>query len=158
MLYLHFTSPIRRYPDLLTHRALKSILLSKNYSYAEPIEAIGEQTSFTERRAEDLGRKVDSFYKCQYAKTHIGKTFKGIVTSIVNFGLFVYIPDLMLDGLLHVTELGDDYFIFDEKKQVLVGKKTGKQFNNGQELLIEIANVDMTKLFIDFCIAEESSS
>ncbi len=153
--YLHFTSPIRRYPDLLTHRALKNILQGKIYAYADPIESMGEQTSSTERRAEDLERKVDSFYKCQYAKTHIGKTFKGTVTSIVNFGLFIYIPDLMLDGLLHVTELGDDYFIFDEKKQVLVGKKTGKQFHNGQELLIEIANVDMTKLFIDFCIADE---
>ncbi|MCE2705835.1 MAG: ribonuclease R [Proteobacteria bacterium] len=155
--YLHFTSPIRRYPDLLTHRAIKKILQSKMYEYATPIEAIGEQTSFNERRAEDLERKVDSFYKCQYAKTHVGSVFKGMVTSIVNFGLFIYIPDLMLDGLLHVTELGNDFFVFDEKKQVLVGKRSGLQYHNGQELMIEIAHVDMTKLFIDFCIAESDS-
>ena len=119
---------------------------------------MGEQTSFTERRAEDIERKIDSFYKCQYAKTHIGSTFKGIITSIVNFGLFIYIPQLMLDGLLHVAELGDDYFVFDEKKQILVGKKSGLQYHNGQELPIEIANVDMTKLFIDFCIAADTAS
>ncbi len=148
--YLHFTSPIRRYPDLLVHRAAKSILEDEEYQYVHDLASIGDNTSFAERRAEDLERKTVAFYKCQYAKTHIGKEFNGLITSVVNFGVFVYIPDLMLDGLVHVTELGSDYFVFDEKKQLLVGKKTGVKFVSGQELQIEIAGVDMAKLFIDF--------
>ncbi len=148
--YVHFTSPIRRYPDLLVHRAAKSILEDKEHQYIYDLESIGDNTSFAERRAEDLERKTVAFYKCQYAKTHIGKEFHGLITSVVNFGLFVYIPDLMLDGLVHVTELGSDYYVFDEKKQLLTGKKTGAKFASGQELQIEIAGVDMAKLFIDF--------
>ncbi len=148
--YLHFTSPIRRYPDLLVHRAAKSILEDEEYQYVHDLASIGDNTSFAERRAEDLERKTVAFYKCQYAKTHVGKEFSGLITSVVNFGAFVYIPDLMLDGLVHVTELGSDYYVFDEKKQLLVGKKTGVKFASGQELQIEIAGVDMAKLFIDF--------
>ena len=148
--YLHFTSPIRRYPDLLVHRAAKSILEDEEYQYVHDLANIGDNTSFAERRAEDLERKTVAFYKCQYAKTHVGKEFSGLITSVVNFGVFVYIPDLMLDGLVHVTELGSDYYVFDEKKQLLIGKKTGAKFASGQELQIEIAGVDMAKLFIDF--------
>jgi ribonuclease R len=148
--YLHFTSPIRRYPDLLVHRAAKSILLNEEYAYLYDLSSIGENTSFAERRAEDLERKTVAFYKCQYAKSHIGKEFSGLITSVVNFGVFVYIPDLMLDGLVHVTELGSDYYVFDEKRQILVGKKSGAKFASGQELHIEIGGVDMAKLFIDF--------
>ena len=148
--YVHFTSPIRRYPDLLVHRAAKSILEDEEHQYIYDLESIGDNTSFAERRAEDLERKTVAFYKCQYAKTHIGKEFHGLITSVVNFGLFVYIPDLMLDGLVHVTELGSDYYVFDEKKQLLTGKKTGAKFASGQELQVEIAGVDMAKLFIDF--------
>ena len=148
--YLHFTSPIRRYPDLLVHRAAKSIIAKGEYTYPHDLAAMGEHTSFAERRAEDLDRKVVSYYKCQYAKTHIGKEFSGTITAVVNFGVFVYIPDLMLDGLVHVTELGSDYYVFDEKRQLLTGKKTGTRFASGQELTIEIAGVDMAKLFIDF--------
>lgn len=148
--YLHFTSPIRRYPDLLVHRAAKSIILHEEYHYTHDLAGIGENTSFAERRAEDLERKIVAFYKCQYAKTHIGKEFTGLITAVVNFGVFVYIPELMLDGLVHVTELGHDYYVFDEKRQVLIGKKTGVKFASGQELNIQVAGVDMAKLFIDF--------
>lgn len=148
--YLHFTSPIRRYPDLLVHRAAKKIILNEQYDYAHDLATMGDHTSFAERRAEDLDRKVDAFYKCQFAKTHIGKEYSGLITSVVSFGVFVYIPDLMLDGLVHVTELGHDYFVFDDKRQVLIGKKSGIKFYSGQELNIQIAGVDMAKLFIDF--------
>ncbi|MDQ5921843.1 MAG: ribonuclease [Pseudomonadota bacterium] len=153
--YVHFTSPIRRYPDLLVHRVAKSIIAQQKYEYSRDLAEMGNQTSFAERRAEDLERKISSFYKCQYAKTHIGKEYHGIITSVVNFGVFVYIPDLMLDGLVHVTELGRDYFVFDDKKQLLVGRKSGIKFYAGQELKIEIAGVDMTKLFIDFKLVVE---
>jgi ribonuclease R len=156
--YLHFTSPIRRYPDLLVHRIIKSILKGKRYQFSHPIEQMGEQTSFTERRAEELGRKVDAFYKCKYAMRHVGSTFTGYVTSVTNFGLFVYMPELMLDGLVHITELGDDYFIFDEVKQMLVGKASGTRFANGQQLKVLIAAVNMSRLYIDLSIPNESGS
>ncbi|MFN7094733.1 MAG: RNB domain-containing ribonuclease, partial [Burkholderiales bacterium] len=152
--YLHFTSPIRRYPDLLVHRAAKHILQQQQYKYAYGLNLMGEHTSYTERLAEDLGRKVDAFYKCQYAKTHIGTEFNGVITTVVGFGLFVYIPDLLLDGLVHVTELGQDYFVFDDKKQILVGRKTGIKYRPGQSLHIQIHNVDMAKLFIDLKLAK----
>jgi len=147
--YLHFTSPIRRYPDLLVHRAAKKIISQSQYIYPHALSIMGEHTSYTERRAEDLGRKVDAFYKCQYAKTHLGSEFTGIVTSIVNFGIFVYLPEILLDGLVHITELGQDYFIFDEQKQILVGKRSGLKYYSGQEVRIQIFNVDMARLFVD---------
>ena len=84
----------------------------------------------------------------------MGSEFAGIITSVVNFGLFVYLPELMLDGLLHVTELGDDYFVFDENKHFLLGKKSGIRYQIGQEVKIAIFDVDMVKLFIDFKLAE----
>ncbi len=152
--YLHFTSPIRRYPDLLVHRACKAVLKNKTYSYIHSVEMMGEQTSFCERRAEDLERKVDAYYKCKFAQNHIGQDYHGIVTSVVSFGLFVSIPELLIDGLVHVTELGGDYFIFDEKKHTLTGKNSGFKYQVGQELAVTIANVDMDKLFIDLELAD----
>lgn len=147
--YLHFTSPIRRYPDLLVHRACKAVINKKTYAYLESAEQMGQETSFCERRAEEMERKVDSYYKCKYAQNHVGDSFPGIVTSVVSFGLFVSIPELLIDGLVHVTELGGDYYVFDEKKHWLVGKNSGFKYTAGQELEVTIANVDMDKLFID---------
>lgn len=150
--YLHFTSPIRRYPDLLVHRAIKSVLNKQDYHYSQPLAVMGEHTSFTERRAEDTERKVNTFYKCQYAKKHIGNQYDGIVTSVVDFGLFVYIPQLLIDGLVHVTELGSDYFMLSEKKLTLVGKSTGVTYSPGQKVKIEITGVNLAKLFINLKI------
>ena len=152
--YLHFTSPIRRYPDLLVHRACKAVIHNKTYGYVNSIEVMGEQTSFSERRAEELERKADSYYKCKFAQTHVGKEYNGIVTSVVNFGLFITIPELLIDGLVHVTELGGDYFVFDEKRHFLMGKNSGFKYVAGQELQVVIAAVDMDKLFIDLELAE----
>ncbi len=152
--YLHFTSPIRRYPDLLVHRACKAVIHQKTYGYIHSIEMMGEQTSFCERRAEELERKVDSYYKCKYAQTHVGNQYHGIVTSVVSFGLFVSIPELLIDGLIHVTELGGDYYVFDEKRHSLMGKNSGFKYVAGQELDVIIANVDMERLFIDLELVE----
>lgn len=153
--YLHFTSPIRRYPDLLVHRACKAVLNHRTNGYLNSIEMMGEQTSFCERRAENLERKVDSYYKCKYAQQHIGNDYNGVITSVVSFGVFVSIPELLLDGLVHVTELGGDYFIFDEKHHILVGKTSGFRYSPGQEVRVAIANVDMDKLFIDLELAQD---
>lgn len=154
--YLHFTSPIRRYPDLLTHRVIKQILKDQKYSPPYNLEVMGQQASYTERRAEDLERKMSAFYKCQYAKSHIGKEFVGIVTSVVSFGLFVYLPKLMLDGMLHVSELGKEYLIFDEKRQVLIGKRSGSIYRVGQEIKVVIAGVNLARQFIDFTVVKPS--
>lgn len=153
--YLHFTSPIRRYPDLLVHRACKAVLHNQTYGYIRPIAEMSEQVSFCERRSENLERKVDAYYKCKFAQLHIGNDYAGVITSVVNFGIFVSIPSLLIDGLVHVTELGGDYFIFDEKHHFLVGKTSGFKYIPGQEVRVIIANVDMDKLFIDLELAEE---
>jgi ribonuclease R len=150
--YLHFTSPIRRYPDLLVHRAVKSVINNSEYHYPQPLALMGEHTSFTERRAEEGSRKVDTFYKCQYAKKHIGNQYEGVISSVANFGLFIYIPELLIDGLVHVADLGSDYFIFNEKTLSLVGKSSGFTYVPGQKVQIEIESVNMAKLFINLRI------
>ena len=150
--YAHFTSPIRRYPDLLVHRTIKSIIKNKEYIYTDSLDKIAEHVSFVERRAEELERKVDSFYKCKYATKYIGDVFHGYVTSVTNFGVFVYLPDLSIDGLIHVTELGNDYFNFNSSQQMLVGKKTGIKYNIGQEQQVIIESVDLSKLFINLVL------
>lgn len=147
--YLHFTSPIRRYPDLLVHRACKAIIARRTYGYLSSIDAMAEQTSFCERRAENLERKVDSYYKCKFASQHIGSQYSGIITTVVSFGVFVVIPELMIDGLVHITELGGEYFVFDEKNHSLVGKNSGHKYIAGQGVEVMIAGVNMDKLFID---------
>ena len=132
----------------------KAVIHQKTYGYIHSIEMMGEQTSFCERRAEELERKVDSYYKCKYAQTHVGNQYHGIVTSVVSFGLFVSIPELLIDGLIHVTELGGDYYVFDEKRHSLMGKNSGFKYVAGQELDVIIANVDMERLFIDLELVE----
>ncbi|MCC2644562.1 MAG: ribonuclease [Burkholderiales bacterium] len=150
--YLHFTSPIRRYPDLLVHRAIKSVINRSEYHYNQPLVVMGEHTSFTERRAEESSRKVDTFYKCQYAKKHIGNQYNGIVSSVVEFGLFIYIPELLIDGLIHVADLGNDYFVFNNKSLSLVGKSSGLIYTPGQSVQVEIDGVNMAKLFVNLKI------
>lgn len=147
--YLHFTSPIRRYPDLLVHRACKAVLEGTQYKYALSIDKMGEQCCVTERKAEELSRKVDTYYKCVYAREHIGNTYSGIVTSIINFGMFVYLPELLIDGMVHVTRLDGDYYVFDDTKHTLTGKTNGFQYTMGQVLDVAIAAVNMQGLFID---------
>ena len=128
--YAHFTSPIRRYPDLVVHRALKSIIAkqqgkksvsgSKSYTVDE-IEQLGEQCSMTERRADDATRDVADWLKCEFMLDHVGDTFEGVVSSVTNFGLFIRLTEYHIDGLVHITSLDDDYYQFDDVKMALVG-------------------------------------
>ena len=117
--YVHFTSPIRRYPDLLVHRAIKSVLSNKSYVEAD-WEALGRHCSETERRADDASRDVENWLKCYYMRDHVGGTFSGSITGVTPFGLFVTLDNYFVDGLVHISELGRDYFQFDAARHQLL--------------------------------------
>ncbi len=156
--YAHFTSPIRRYPDLLVHRAIKHILgggKPGKYHYGkQEMQRLGTITSAHERRAEDATRDVEAWLKCQYMADHVGDAFDGTITSVTNFGLFVQIGDLMIDGLVHVTSLPNDYYHFDKDKLRMVGERTGRTFALGESMKVLVARVDMDTRRIDLRPAE----
>jgi ribonuclease R len=152
--YAHFTSPIRRYPDLLVHRGIKHWIRQGNQSdFAYDLAAmtsLGESCSRYERRADDASRDAADWLKCEYLQKHIGKQFHGIVTSVTSFGLFVQLEDLLIDGLVHVTALKRDYYHFDPVRHQLVGEMTNRSYQLGDRLLVEVARVDMEDRKIDF--------
>ena len=147
--YTHFTSPIRRYPDLVVHRLIKSFL-KKVKLKTENIESIGNHCSTTERRADEATRDVENWLKCFYMKDRIGEKFDVVISSVTNFGIFVEIPRLHIEGLVHVTELGNDYFVFNKEKQMLEGEKTKKKFRLGDEVVVKLIRVDLELGKIDF--------
>jgi ribonuclease R len=152
--YAHFTSPIRRYPDLLVHRGLKYWIRQGSrqgfsYDFAQMTE-LGESCSRYERRAEDATRDAADWLKCDYLQKHIGKRYQGIVSAVTNFGLFVQLDDLLIDGLVHVTALKRDYYNFDPAHHRLVGEQSGRQYRLGDRLEVEVARVDMEDRKIDF--------
>ncbi len=155
--YAHFTSPIRRYPDLLVHRAIKHIVggsKAGNYGYTlEQMEQLGTSSSATERRAEEATREVEAWLKCQYMHDKIGQRFRGQVSSVTAFGLFVMIPELQVDGLVHVSSLRNDYYEFDADRQALIGARSNKQYALGDKLDIVVHKVDMDTRRIDFRLA-----
>lgn len=149
--YSHFTSPIRRYPDLMLHRAIKAKVTNKKMPIANwSLENAGEQTSMTERRADEASRFVEQWLKCHYMKDHIGKPFNAVITTVTNFGLFVTLTDLFIDGLIHISNLGADYFIYDEKAQQLIGEHTGITFGLGDMVRVKVAGVNIDTQQIDF--------
>ncbi len=152
--YAHFTSPIRRYPDLLVHRAIRHIIRDGKpgkYDYApKEMERLGAITSAHEKRAEEATRDVEAWLKCQYMEQHLGDEFDGVITGVTNFGVFVQITELMTDGLVHVTSLANDYYKYDAGSQKLVGERSGHTYSLGEEMRIRVQRVDMETRKIDF--------
>ncbi len=151
--YTHFTSPIRRYPDLLVHRAIKSALAGRRYEPGN-WEEIGLQCSMTERRADDATRDVEAWLKCFYMKDRVGEVFEGSISSVVPFGIFVALDGVFVEGLVHVSELGQDYFHFDEKSHAMVGERSGRRFRLSDRVKVQLTRVDMEANKIDFRLAE----
>ena len=152
--YAHFTSPIRRYPDLLVHRAIRHIIRGGkpgNYDYGDAeMQRLGSITSAHEKRAEDATRDVEAWLKCQYMEGHLGDEFDGVVTGVTHFGVFVQIPELMTDGLVHVTSLKNDYYQFEPGSQRLIGERSGREYGLGDALRVRVHRVDMETRRIDF--------
>lgn len=170
--YTHFTSPIRRYPDLLVHRAIRSVIRSKAetphvqragaasmpkariYPYDElRLDQLGEQCSMTERRADEATRDVTNWLKCEYMRERVGETFPGVITAVTGFGLFVELTDIFVEGLVHVTALPGDYYHFDAVHHRLSGERTGRSFRLGDTTEVVVARVDLDERKIDFELA-----
>jgi len=154
--YAHFTSPIRRYPDLLIHRAIKAVLNGERYK-AGDWNSLGEQCSMTERRADDATRDVTNWLKCFYMQDKIGEVFEGTVAGVTSFGLFVALDGVYVEGLLHVTELGNDYFIYDKARHEMAGERTGVRYRLGDRLTVKLVRVDLETTKIDFTLANKSN-
>lgn len=157
--YTHFTSPIRRYPDLLVHRALKHIIDGGHaddfdYNTAE-LQGLGEHCSSTERKADEATRDALDWLKCEYMQDKVGETFNGIITSVNSFGVFVELEDIYVDGLVHITALDNDYYHYDPVGHRLTGERTGKVLRLGDPLTITVANVNLDDRKIDFMPAGE---
>ncbi len=195
--YTHFTSPIRRYPDLLVHRVIKAILLGRRYQLPElptpgeahaklakrlargqskdaaggrdeaktrklgpdqlAWQAAGLHCSANERRADEASRDVEAWLKCKFMRDHLGEEFTGIVSSATSFGLFVTLDALYVEGLVHITELGGEYFRFDEARQELRGERTGIRYAIGTKVRVQVSRVDLDGRRIDFRLVSDDS-
>ncbi|WP_442909246.1 ribonuclease R [Ideonella sp. BN130291] len=180
--YTHFTSPIRRYPDLLVHRVIKAILNGKRYhlstghledapkvrkggkppkvqiTEAEAWEAAGVHCSSNERRADEASRDVEAWLKCRYMREHLGEEFAGTVSAVTTFGLFVQLDALYVEGLVHITELGGEYYRFDEARQELRGERTGIRYTVGARVRVQVSRVDLDGRKIDFRMVREGEA
>lgn len=172
--YAHFTSPIRRYPDLLTHRVVKSILSNKRYTpkmhdmgdVADMTpkeqrhavwEKLGLMLSAYERRADDASRDVEAWLKCWFVKEHVGEVFSGRVTGVATFGIFITLDTLYVEGMVHVSELGSDYFQYNEAMHELRGERTGIRYRLTDPVQVQVARVDLEARRIDFRLVKGTS-
>ena len=155
--YTHFTSPIRRYPDLLVHRGIRSLINKrKKFPYTKTnMHVLGESCSMTERRAEEATREVVQRLKCIYMHDKVGEVFYGTVSSVTGFGLFVELDDIFIEGLIHVTSLPNDYYHFDAIGHRLEGENSRKVYNLAQRLKVQVIRVDIDDSKIDFELVEE---
>ena len=179
--YTHFTSPIRRYPDLLVHRVIKALLTGRRYhlltgaleeapkprgnaraikglsAEGEQWESAGAHCSANERRADEASRDVEAWLKCRYMREHLGEEFSGTVTAVTTFGLFVTLDGLYVEGLVHITELGGEYFRFDEVRQELRGERSGIRYIVGTRLRVQVSRVDLDGRKIDFRLVRDAA-
>ncbi len=157
--YAHFTSPIRRYPDLLVHRAIRHCLQGKSvesFFYGVPdMVLLGEQCSAHERRADDATRDVVSWLKCEYMMDKVGEEFPGIISAVTSFGFFVELAEIYVEGLVHISNLAQDYFHFDPISHQLKGERTGINYRLGDSVSVRIVRVDLDEKKIDFELAEK---
>jgi ribonuclease R len=156
--YAHFTSPIRRYPDLLVHRGIRHVLeggTAANFMYSHAdMQALGEHCSMAERRADDASRDVTAWLKCEYMQEHVGEVFDGIITAVTNFGLFVELSDIYIEGLVHVTALTNDYYRYDPVRHRLTGESSGRTFRLADSIRVKVVRVDLDERKIDFVLAD----
>ena len=187
--YTHFTSPIRRYPDLLVHRVIKALLRrqalpprrragradagARRAAAASPArqagqgdaarssrrwEAAGAHCSANERRADEASRDVEAWLKCRYMREHLGEEYGGTVSAVTSFGLFVTLDGLYVEGLVHITELGGEYYRFDEVRQELRGERTGVRYAVGTRVRVQVSRVDLDGREIDFRLVREGEA
>jgi ribonuclease R len=172
--YTHFTSPIRRYPDLLVHRGIRHLIRSEGpaegvmrvkgakplpvkhiFPYDQAAMVVhGEHCSMSERRADDATREVNAWLKCEYLQEHVGDEFDGVIAAVTSFGLFVELKDLYIEGLVHITALPGDYYNFDKAKQRLTGERSGRSFQLGGSVRVQVARVDLDDRKIDLEMIE----
>ena len=160
--YTHFTSPIRRYPDLLIHRAIGCLIdgqLVETFTYSEDdMSRLGKHCSATERRADEATREVVAWLKCEYMQDKLGQVFRGTISAVTGFGIFVELDDIYVEGLVHVTSLKNDYYAFDAIKHRLVGERGGHVYRLGDKMSVLVARVDLDERKIDFEPAEDEGS
>ena len=155
--YTHFTSPIRRYPDLLIHRAIKAVISGEKYK-AKDWNNLGVHCSMTERRADEATRDVNNWLKCYYMQDKIGEVYEGTIAGVTSFGVFVALDGVYVEGLVHVTELGNDYFNFDKARHEMLGERTGARFRLGDRLTVKVARVDLETSKIDFTLVSNAKT
>lgn len=160
--YAHFTSPIRRYPDLVLHRGLKHLIRRAKvgeflYSAAD-IERQGAHCSMTERRADDATRDAVVWLKCEYMSDRVGEEFEGVVSGVAPFGLFVELGGLHVDGLVHVSSLSNDYYKFEQRHHRLIGERTGRVYNLGDAVRAKVVRVNLDERKIDLEIVGTTKS
>ena len=157
--YSHFTSPIRRYPDLIVHRMLKQyaagLTPQERNDLRQRLPYIAKQSSVMERAAMEAERTAVKVMQMEYMKRHIGDEFHAVISGVTNFGIFVELTDLLVQGLLHVRDLSDDYYMYDEKHYTLKGRRTGKQYRLGDTLEVKVVRVDPEERQIDFALMEK---
>ncbi|MEY4376838.1 MAG: hypothetical protein RJB26_1388 [Pseudomonadota bacterium] len=151
--YAHFTSPIRRYPDLLVHRAIRHVLEQGTHEdfvhSASAMVLFGQECSLRERRADEAAREVTAFLKCEYVRHRLGEEFDGIVTGVTEFGLFVQLQPIQVDGLVHISSLGQDYFTYESDRKCLTGERTRVRYTLGDRLRVRVTRVESSERKVD---------